>query len=191
MSLYPFHQDTLPVTPWKNGGGATREIACWPAGTGLGDFGWRVSIALIAAAGPFSVFGGVDRHIMLLAGDGVRLQSGDGRVDHCLDTPHVPFPFSGDATIDCSLLGRASSDFNVMTRRGQWHAEVQVLNQFATTAPAPHGVLLVLRGSWRLDAQSPVCHAGAGLYWTDEAHTWQVAPQTPDALLTVVRFIPD
>ena len=47
---------------------ATREIACWPPGAGLHDFGWRVSIATIAAAGPFSVFKGVDRIIMLLVG---------------------------------------------------------------------------------------------------------------------------
>src|SRR6185295_12572572 len=94
-----FRRDQLPVMPWKNGGGSTCEIACWPPGAKLGDFGWRVSIATMAAAGPFSVFEGVDRSIMLLAGDGVRLQSDDGAIDHRLDTPHQPFAFSGDAAI--------------------------------------------------------------------------------------------
>jgi environmental stress-induced protein Ves len=190
MSLHPFHSDTLAAMPWKNGGGATREIASWPPGAGLGDFGWRVSIASIAAAGPFSVFKGMDRHIMLLGGDGVRLQSGDGQLDHRLDTPHVPFAFSGDAAIDCSLLGCASSDFNVMTRRGQWHAELQVLDSAASMAPAPHGVLLVLRGSWRLGDGLPVYGPGEGLCWTDADHAWLVEPQAPGAQLAVVRFMP-
>lgn len=190
MSLHRFHQDTLPVMPWKNGGGATCEIACWPPGAGLGDFGWRVSIASIAVAGPFSVFNGVDRHIMLLGGDGVRLQSGDGRMDQCLDTPHVPFAFSGDAAIDCSLLGGASSDFNVMTRRGQWHAELQVLDQATSIAPTPHGVLLVLCGSWRLGGGLPICQGGEGMWWTDSPRAWHVRPQDSGAQLAVVRFIP-
>lgn len=191
MSLHPFHRDTLTVRPWKNGGGATCELACWPPGTGLGEFGWRVSIASIAATGPFSVFGGVDRHIMLLGGDGVRLQSGDGRIDHHLYTPHVPFAFSGDEAIDCSLLGGASSDFNVMTRRGQWHAELQVPDQATAIAPAPHGLLLVLRGSWRLSDELPVCHAGEGLCWIDAVHAWQIEPRAPGAQLAVVLFMPN
>lgn len=190
MSLHRFHRDTLPVMPWKNGGGATREIACWPPGAGLGDFGWRVSIASIATAGPFSVFSGVDRHIMLLGGDGVRLQSSDGRMDHRLDTPHVPFAFSGDAAIDCALLGGASSDFNVMTRRGQWHAELQMHDQATSMAPAPHGVLLVLHGSWRLGDGLPVCGPGEGLCWTEAVEYWQVEPQSLGAQLAMVRFMP-
>ncbi|MEO7401628.1 MAG: HutD family protein [Polaromonas sp.] len=189
-----FKCDQLPVTPWKNGGGSTREIACWPPGAGLSDFGWRVSIASIAAPGPFSVFQGIDRHIMLLDGGGVRLQSDDGRIDHRLDTPHAPFAFSGDATIGCTLLGGASSDFNVMTRRGQWRAELQVFDRAALIAPAPHGVLLALRGSWQLDQnldQDPlICRQGEGLHWSGAPPAWQALRQTPDALLALVRFIP-
>lgn len=195
MSLHPFHRDALPATPWKNGGGATREIACWPPGAGLGDFSWRVSIATIAASGPFSAFPGVDRQIMLLDGDGVRLRSGDSRIDHLLDTPHAPFAFSGDAAIDCALLGGPSSDFNVMARRGHWHAGVQVLGGASLIESAPHGVLLALRGSWRLrspdqEASALACDAGEGLCWTDAETAWQVEPQAPGAALAVVRFIP-
>ena len=38
-----------PPTPWKNGLGQTRELACWPPGAGLDDFEWRVSVATVAA----------------------------------------------------------------------------------------------------------------------------------------------
>ena len=106
--LERFAIDQLASAPWKNGGGSTREIACWPPGAGFDDFDWRVSIATIAASGPFSTFAGVDRTIVLLEGDGVRLRSADGAIDHRLDTPLAPFAFGGDEPIDCTLLGGAS-----------------------------------------------------------------------------------
>ena len=184
-----FSRAALPTTPWKNGGGTTQEIVSWPQGAGLGSFGWRASIATIAAAGPFSVFAGVDRSIMLLEGDGVRLFTPDGRVDHLLDAPHRPFAFSGDDAIDCTLLGGASNDFNVMTRRGQWRADVRVLaDESAVVEPAPHGVLLVLRGAWRLNDET--CREGEGLYWTDAAQAWQAVPEGEGARLAVVRVVP-
>ena len=190
MSLHRFQRDALSVTPWKNGGGSTREIACWPPESGLNDFGWRVSIATIAAPGPFSVFDGVDRHIMLLDGDGVRLRSQDGAIDHRLDTPCQPFAFSGDAAIACTLLGSESSDFNVMTRRGQWWAEIQVLEQAGAITPSPHGLLLVLSGQWRLNGGQPALLAGDGLRWTDAQQAWQAQPDSADARLVRVGLYP-
>lgn len=195
MSLHRFQRDTLPVMPWKNGGGSTCEIACWPPGAGLGDFGWRISIATIAQAGPFSVFEGVDRRIMLLGGDGVRLQSSDGLMDHRLDRLHVPFAFSGDAAINCTLLGGPSTDFNVMTRRGRWHAELQMIENTALIDPTPHGLLMALRGNWGMsDVRGgawPVCEAGQGLWWTDvDAHNpWQIESREEGAQLILVRLM--
>ncbi|VTU12941.1 Various environmental stresses-induced protein [Variovorax sp. SRS16] len=189
-TLRHFSRDALPVTPWKNGGGTTQEIACGPPGTTLGDFGWRVSIATIAAAGPFSVFAGTDRSIMLLEGDGVRLRSRDGRIDHRLEALHRPFAFPGDTAIDCALLGGASSDFNVMTRRGQWRAEVQVVDRAASIAAAPHGVLLALRGRWTLNTDAPACREGEGLCWSGEPMAWRAVPVGAHARLAVVRIVP-
>jgi environmental stress-induced protein Ves len=183
-----FSRTSLPAMPWKNGGGTTQEIASWPQGAGLDSFGWRVSIATIAAAGPFSVFEGVDRSIMLLEGDGVRLFTHDGRVAHRLDVPHRPFAFSGDDEIDCTLLGGASNDFNVMTRRGQWRADVQVLDRASAVEAAPHGVLLALRGAWRLNDEA--CCVGEGLCWADAAQAWQATPESEDARLLAVRVVP-
>jgi environmental stress-induced protein Ves len=187
-SVQRFSRTSLPVMPWKNGGGTTQEIASWPQGAGLDSFGWRVSIATIAAAGPFSVFGGVDRSITLLEGDGVRLFTHDGRIDHRLDVPHRPFAFSGDEAIDCTLLGGASNDFNVMTRRGQWLADVQVLDRASVIDAAPDGVLLALRGAWRLNDEA--CREGEGLQWADTAQAWQAMPEGADARLLAVRITP-
>jgi environmental stress-induced protein Ves len=189
MSAHHFQLKDLPATPWKNGGGSTCELACWPPQAGLDDFGWRVSIATIDAAGPFSLFEGVDRTIMLLQGDGVQLRSGDGRIDHRLDSRHRPFAFSGDAAVDCTLLGGSSKDLNVMTRRGRWVAEVQVLDRAAPIAAAPQGLLLALLGNWRLGDALPLCREGEVLCWTEAPSAWKAEPEAPGARLAVIRFI--
>ncbi|MFM9927548.1 HutD family protein [Variovorax sp. H27-G14] len=183
-----FSRATLPVMPWKNGGGTTQQICSWPEGAALDTFGWRVSIATIAAPGPFSVFAGIDRSIMLLEGDGVRLFTHDARIDHALDVPHQPFAFSGDEAIDCTLLGGASNDFNVMTRRGQWRADVRVLDSATAIEAAPHGALLALRGTWRLNDEA--CRQGEGLQWADAAQAWHAVPEGADARLIAVRIVP-
>ena len=186
MAIAHFEIASLPVTPWKNGGGATREIACWPPGASLDQFGWRVSIATIASSGPFSTFAGVDRQIMLLEGAGVLLRSLDGRIAHRLDTPNRPLAFSGDESIECSLLGAASTDFNVMTRRASWRADVRVVDRQAEIDSSPHGLLLALQGNWELDGES--LRAGGGLCWTDEERSWRIRPLEADARLVAVRF---
>jgi environmental stress-induced protein Ves len=189
--LHRFDIASLPSTPWKNGGGSTREIVCRPEGADMGGFDWRVSIATIAQAGPFSAFDGVDRVIMLLEGDGVQLQSTSG-INHRLDQAHVPFAFSGDVALDCALLGGASTDFNVMTRRGALHAEVQVLRAATDISAARSGLVLALRGDWQLtndrDTDAGVCAAGQGLWWDAVPHGWRAVPQDADAALVWVRL---
>jgi uncharacterized protein len=39
--------------PWKNGGGETTEIAVFPPGASLDAIAWRLSMASVAADGPF------------------------------------------------------------------------------------------------------------------------------------------
>lgn len=185
--FYFFSRERLAATPWKNGGGSTREVACWPRGASFDNFLWRVSIATIAQGGPFSVFEGIDRQIMLLDGDGVQLRSADGGVDHRLDRPNQPFAFTGDAAIDCTLLGGTSNDFNVMTRRGRCSAELRVIDSAADVAPCAHGLLYALEGQWSL-AQGESIAKGEGVWWGDKMQGWQVQPQTEGALLLAVRF---
>jgi hypothetical protein len=117
--------DTLVATPWKNGGGSTREIAAEPAGAGLDRFVWRVSLADVAQAGPFSRFDGVDRTLVLLAGGGMRLDQDDGEshlLAHALDR----IDFAGETAIHASLPDGATRDFNLMVRRGAVRGQVKV-----------------------------------------------------------------
>ncbi len=183
-SFHLFDTAALPATPWKNGGGSTREIASWPSGAGFENFDWRVSIASIAASGPFSTFAGVDRVITLLEGDGVRLHG--EALDHRLAKPLAPFAFRGDDRIDCTLLGGPCSDFNVMTRRSRLRAVLRVLHRTAELPAAPHGLVLAWRGSWR--AGDVPLAPGQGLWWADAATAWPVATDDADAALLAVQW---
>jgi len=101
------------IMPWKNGGGTTTEIYVSPEGAG--KFDWRVSIATVNEDGPFSSFNGYERHIMTLAGEGMRLKvEGRGKFDL---KPFKPFSFSGDTRVLGSLLNGPVLDFNLMVRR--------------------------------------------------------------------------
>ena len=148
-----------------------------------------MSIATIAQSGPFSVFAGVDRVILLLDGDGVHLQSAGG-IHHRLDQALQPFAFSGDEALDCTLLGGPSQDFNVMTRRSALRAEVTVLRHETPLAPAPRGLLLAVRGHWQLHADGAAqdCAAGQGLWWDGEPHGWLARPQGDDPALLWVHL---
>ena len=184
--LQHFAIDTLRPRPWKNGGGSTREIACWPQGAGLDDFDWRVSIARVTASGPFSVFAGVDRTIMLLAGDGLRLQAPG--FDHLLDTLHAPFVFSGEAALHCTLLGGESTDLNVMGRRTRGRAGLRVVSEAMMLTCGEHGVLMSLSGQWRVGGS--VLAEGQGVWWADQSEAWSVAPASPGARLVVMHWEP-
>lgn len=142
-----FDYADLPVSPWRNGGGETREITSQPLG--LIDFHWRASIATIAQDGPFSAFPGIDRSITLLAGDGVHLYS-EGVIDHRLQNIAEPFTFSGSTPLNAILLGGSSQDFNIMTRRGYCNAQVQPVTKNRDFPLLNAGVLYVLQGKWRL-----------------------------------------
>lgn len=196
MTFTPFTSAQLPTMPWKNRGGITREIACQPTGSNLQDFHWRLSIAEIAASGPFSAFAGMDRVITLLAGDGVRLHSRAAGVDHLLQQALQPFAFSGDVPLDCDVLGHACQDFNVMVRRS--FGSAQVTREHQPWALPAHGALLVHRGQWRVtftDGSAQVFTAGEnddhdGAYWSDLADTASAVPLTGDAQLLAVHITP-
>jgi hypothetical protein len=108
----------LAAVPWKNGGGSTTEIAIEPPDALFETFDWRISLATIAEDGAFSVFPGVDRTLALVDGHGVTLDiDGEERVLQCDDEPVVAF--AGEASVYAKLNRGATTDFNVMTRRGR------------------------------------------------------------------------
>lgn len=113
-----------PAMPWKNGAGTTREIVR-DAGDGLEGFGWRVSIADVGAPGPFSAFTGYQRIISVLEGEGMQLKvdGTDSRDLRALDA----FAFDGASAVDCTLLGGAIRDFNLIYSPARYRARLQWL----------------------------------------------------------------
>jgi uncharacterized protein len=119
--------------PWKNGGGITTELAVFPAS---GRPLWRVSVAEVAASGPFSDFSGYERTIMLLEGEGMRLVF-DAAPEAVIDTAHRPFVFDGAWKCHCHLLGGAVRDLNLVVDRAQARGAIEVLR-----GDSPRGRLL-------------------------------------------------
>jgi environmental stress-induced protein Ves len=145
--------------PWKNGGGTTTEIARSPESSSLDDFDWRISMARVAASGPFSRFAGVDRSIAILEGDGIVLAI-DGRETARLDPCSTPFTFRGDPDVSGILVGGPIEDLNVMTRRGRFHHVLRRLDltgsETATLALSSETSFVVVG-----DGAASVRHAGA------------------------------
>ena len=122
MSVTRLRHADRPATPWKNGGGVTREIAAWPPGAPLTDFDWRISLATVAEAGPFSAFPGVDRVLSVVEGQLV-MAIADGPA-RALTIASDPLAFAGEAAVWADVPGGPAMDVNVMTRRGRVAAEV-------------------------------------------------------------------
>jgi len=108
--------------PWKNGGGVTRELLRLPLPGGItGEWLLRVSVADIAADGPFSPFPGVTRWFAVLEGAGVRLDWAEDW-SASLKTSSRALEFDGADAPDCELLDGPTRDLNVMVRRGRARA---------------------------------------------------------------------
>lgn len=138
------------VMPWKNGLGTTTEIALHPPGAGLDAFTWRLSIADLAASGPFSTFVGYDRILVQIEGAPMTL-SHEGRGEHRLRllSPHR---FAGELATYGAIEAPPARDFNVMVRRDRASAEVSV-HELAPAASvraageAETRIIYVLRGA--------------------------------------------
>lgn len=122
--------------PWKNGGGQTAEIAVSPAGADFAGFDWRISTAIVASDGPFSLFPDVDRVLAVLEGGPMRLDIAGQ--SHVLTADSLALAFPGDVPSAAELTEGPILDFNVMTRR-PLKAEVTRGPFSPPAGPAPAG----------------------------------------------------
>lgn len=147
---------------WKNGAGWTSEIARWPDD---GDWDWRLSIAEIDEDAPFSAFPGVERALVLLGGNGMRLRFDGGR-SHPLNPPHDCLRFSGEDALDCELLDGPTRDFNLMWRRAACDAQLWHRPLVGTMAlfvdPSETWAFHLIAGSARFMQDVALGELGAG-----------------------------
>ena len=107
--------DAMPLQPWKNGGGFSRELAA-------GD-GWRISLADVERDGPFSVYEGVTRHSVVVSGAGLRLRERDETVELL---PFVPAIYDGGRAWQATLRNGRAQVLNVMVDAARWSVRMPV-----------------------------------------------------------------
>jgi uncharacterized protein len=100
--------DRFKTSPWKNGGGVTHEIARAEEG---GRWLWRLSVAEVAADGPFSRFDGLARILTVIEGAGIDLVTPGGVLPA---RPLCPLAFHGETPVEGKLRSGPIRDLNVI-----------------------------------------------------------------------------
>ncbi|UQY88655.1 HutD family protein [Stenotrophomonas rhizophila] len=138
---------------WRNGLGWTREILRVPDSE---EWQVRLSIAEIEQDAAFSSFPGIDRELVLLRGEGLRLRFADGAL-HTLLPPHDRLRFAGEAEIHGELVDGLTHDFNLMWRRDQVDAELLhrplVGSMFFFTEPGTAWAIHLLAGQAEFEGE--------------------------------------
>jgi environmental stress-induced protein Ves len=121
------------------------------------------------------------------------LHGADGGLAHRLDRRHEPYRFSGDLPLDATLLGGPSTDFNVMTRRGRFRAEVtRHGGEVRMPAAALPGLLLCSEGDWQIEGSTSL-EVGPlrGVFWREGRPALTVRPlrASPDSCLLLVDLL--
>lgn len=103
---------------WQNGLGNTLELAREDHEQRFSDspFKWRISIADVDSDGPFSKFSNIDRHLMLLQGNGISLDGGNHGIGVLYDHMQV-YGFPGDIEIEGHLSDGPIRNLNLMVDR--------------------------------------------------------------------------
>jgi uncharacterized protein len=147
----------LPREAWKNQGGWTRTVASAQGADGQTD--WRVSVADITAAGPFSVFEGLDRQAVMLQGASLRLRAErpePSEPDICFNGAGSRAAFAGERRLVCDATTEPTALWNVMHRRGRVRAEVSVHSDTVLHLP-PERHLLVYVMAGEMELALPHC----------------------------------
>ncbi len=180
------------VTPWKNGGGSTTEIAVEPPGASLDTFDWRISAARVASDGPFSEFPGIDRTLAVITGHGLALTIGDAAPVTC-GRDSEPVSFAGDIATSAKLTSGAITDLNVMTRRQRYTHRMRRVRQPTSCecGGTDIAVILSFNGSTTLTLQHDIVtldHGDAALVALAREPEVQLAPfATSDCYLVLLR----
>jgi hypothetical protein len=162
-------QCSFAALPWKNGGGVTHEAIRMPS---HGDsFDWRVSIARIDNAGPFSEFAAYHRFMVLLEGAGVVLKFAGGLTARVRELRKVGdmAEFDGGLATHCDLVSGPCVDLNFMVSkklRGV-RARVQTLSEATSFELGAHDLML----AFPIDASVEVARRET----TDQLGPWDLA----------------
>jgi environmental stress-induced protein Ves len=180
----------VPATLWRNGGGLTRLLASGRIGRPVGQphlesFDWRISLADIAADGPFSCFPGVDRHALLLGAGAVELSGPSGGA--CA-LPLQPISFPGEAQLHAQRLPGSLQPrlLNLMVRRSVLRGELRVIERACRVDDAVAWALLPLAGRWRVRGAAEI--AAGQAVCAGDASPLQAEPLEPESKAVLARI---
>lgn len=198
-------QASRNVMPWKNGGGSTTEIYVSPPGADFASFDWRISLASIAATGPFSSFPGIDRSLSLVAGAGVDLQivdEGEKSLAIALRLGQTEtVQFRGEAKVDAQIVQGETLDFNVMTRRTRCQHQFARLNLSGTQTWQTNGqqaLIFVATGSagintagqqWQLQQGDSLLLDSSDSSNSNETEEWQLHSEAATLFLVQIKAL--
>lgn len=172
----------LPRERWRNGKGWTRPVA---QGGPAGAPSWRVSLAEITEAAPFSAFPGMDRTTVLVDGGPVSLVA--PHQQWALSEPGDRAHYGGELPLHNTAPERDTLFWNVMTTRGRVSASVHLLHGALALPEQGHSLVWVLRGGYTLAGQPlpGLIHLGPqeGLHWRGGQHKLMLRATEPDSLL--------
>ncbi len=136
------------TVPWRNGGGQTTELA---REDGPGEIPlWRISRAAVTQDGPFSFFPETDRILVLLSGDGLIFDFGDGK-PHRLTHPFDHIAFPGDVALTCRLVGGPCTDLNFMADRRRVRMGLHRHDHAGIARCANSTAFYAAAGAWSVD----------------------------------------
>lgn len=173
---------TLPRERWRNGKGWTRLVAQADAGT---PPPWRVSLAEITEAAPFSVFDGIDRTTVLVQGGPVSLLAAEQQ--WTLSGPGDTAQYPGELALRNTAPADDTLFWNVMTQRGRATARTRLVRDKLVLPERGHSLIWVLRGTFDLAGEAlPVgirIEAAEGLHWQGGTTRLAIQPAEADSLL--------
>jgi uncharacterized protein len=180
MSWQRVHLNDVAASPWRNGGGVTRELLAWPDAQ---DWMWRLSVADVAHSGLFSHFAGVQRWFSVLGPGAVHLTVGEQA--HLLNRHSAPLCFDGETPTDCALLEGATQDFNLMVRQPQVSARMtRVSGAVRLTLDTPKTVAI-----YAVDAMTTVQSGEHTMALAANTLVWQALPAGTALQLSGPNFL--
>jgi len=184
-------QLSLPALPrerWRNGLGWTRPVLQHGDAAGLL---WRISLAEITEAAPFSAFPGLQRTTVLVDGGPVVLAAADRHWRLAAAGDRADYP--GECRLRSRAPERPALFWNVMAARDRVRADVLVLRATDTLLPATSArgqgtsVLWIVRGRHELSrpgSDEPLLlDAGQGLICTGASARLHLRAATADGLV--------
>ncbi len=180
MQIIP--KSSFTRLPWKNGGGVTNEACREPPGAD--PYRWRVSVAEIGVAGPFSSFADYHRTMALLTGGGVRLSFGDGGECYLRETGDL-VEFDGAIPTECELLAGPCTDLNLIVSKAMGKPAARIDSLRAPRSIVAEGgrttLVFAVRGSFFLVN-------GAA---TSTLEPWDLAVLAPGDAITLAPVNPE